>query len=137
MDSDDEISDESKDLVYKLPDTITMIYLAIIFTFILTAIFTTMNWITYRRQMVQVERLLGFQNREIIFSVFSKYLPVFVSASISSFLIIMIFNLVSDIFHPQWFDVFVAMLLMFISGVVILSIYLIPILKSKKVELKR
>lgn len=136
-DSNNELVTNEESSGFQMPDTVTMIYLAIVFTFILTTVFTTAGWISNRRQMIQVARSQGFRNREILLSVYGRFLPIPFLAALAAYVTLSFISLLRGTAIPRWTDLIAAFLVLFLSATVIVASYLVKELRSKKIYLVR
>ena len=72
----------------KTPALIEKIYFAIIAAFVLNMFFSGSYWIRYKKQKIQVEKLLGFSAKEVLASVFADYIKIAAAALILSGILI-------------------------------------------------
>jgi hypothetical protein len=120
-----------------LPDTITQIYAVTLFSFIITVIYATVNWINHRRQMIRLERIMGYNTLDILSSVFMRYIIVLVAANILSIAMVSAVNSIIYFNKLQWADILISSAIMLSTGIVVFLISLFIYLKQKKMELTR
>lgn len=72
----------------KTPALIEKIYFTIIAAFVLNMFFAGSYWIRYKKQKIQVEKLLGFSAKDVLASVFADYIKIAAAAFILSGILI-------------------------------------------------
>ena len=125
------------DLPDKTPALIEKIYFAIIAAFVLNMFFSGSYWIRYKKQKIQVEKLLGFSAKEVLASVFADYIKIAAAALILSGILIGSLILCHAVVAIRWQDFCLVSACIVFGELVVIGVPGSFYFFSRKIGLKR
>ena len=122
-----------EEMLYGANSTVDIIYAGIYLSFLLASISCMGFWISYRRQFIQVYRMNGFNNLQIIRSVLRKYGFVWLWATSAGFACVLVFRASGKTYPIYWIDFTFAAGCTLLPGTVLLLIYILRLLNKKAI----